>query len=117
MNRVILAIAGLLTLGACSLSEPTPPPAQPLTMADARQGQVLAQTYCASCHAIGDQGASPHSQAPPFRTLSRRYRISSLEEGFAEGVLVGHPDMPQFRLEPDQVDALIAYIYTVQEQH
>ena len=85
-------------------------------MADAAEGQQLAQTYCATCHAIGAEGASPHQMAPPFRTLSRDYPISSLEEAFAEGVLVGHPDMPEFRLEPDQIDALVAYITTIQDQ-
>jgi len=39
----------------------------------------------------------------------------ALEEAFAVGGLVCHPDMPAFRLEPEQVDALIAYIHTVQE--
>jgi hypothetical protein len=54
--------------------------------------------------------------APPFRTLSRNYPVTALEEAFAEGVLVGHPDMPEFHFEPDQVDAIVAYIITIQEE-
>jgi mono/diheme cytochrome c family protein len=54
--------------------------------------------------------------APPFRTLSRDYPVTALEEAFAEGILVGHPDMPEFRLEPEQIDAIVAYIQSIQAQ-
>jgi mono/diheme cytochrome c family protein len=114
MKHVLLALAAM-ALGACSLSDQAPPRAEPLTVSDAAAGQRIAETHCSTCHAIGADGVSPHESAPPFRTLSRNYRISALEEAFAEGALVGHPDMPEFRLEPDEVDALVAYIYTVQE--
>lgn len=115
MKQGLLALGAVLVLAGCS-SAPAPPPAEPLTMGDAAAGQRLAETHCATCHAIGSGGTSPHENAPAFRTLSRRYSISALEESFAEGVLVGHPDMPQFQLGPNEVDALIAYIYTVQEE-
>lgn len=115
MTHALYALAAALSLGACSLTAETPPRAAPLTVADAARGQRLAETHCSTCHAIGEDGTSPHDLAAPFRTLSRNYRISALEEAFAEGALVGHPDMPDFRLEPDEVDALIAYIHTVQE--
>jgi cytochrome c len=114
MKHALFALAAAVGLGACSLANEAPPGAEPLTVADAAEGQRLAETHCSTCHAIGAEGTSPHEQAPPFRTLSRNYRISALEEAFAEGALVGHPDMPEFRLEPDEVDALIAYIHTVQ---
>jgi mono/diheme cytochrome c family protein len=116
MKQAILAFVAVLALAGCSMADRSQPPlAERLTMADAARGQHLAETHCATCHAIGPDGVSPHGEAPPFRTLSRRYPISSLEEAFAEGVLVGHPDMPRFQLEPSDVDALIAYMYTVQE--
>lgn len=116
MRHVLIAIAAIAALAACSASQGAPPRAEPLTLADAAEGRQIAETHCAACHAIGAEGVSPHQMAPPFRTLSRNYPISSLEEAFAEGVLVGHPDMPEFRLEPPQIDALIAYITTVQEE-
>lgn len=113
--RYALHALAALGLSACSLTAEAPPPAEPLTVADAARGERLAETHCSTCHAIGQHGTSPHAQAPPFRTLSRNYPVSALEEAFAEGALVGHSDMPAFRLEPDDVDALIAYIHTVQE--
>ncbi len=39
-----------------------------------------------------------------------------LEEAFAEGVLVGHPDMPEFTLSAEDIDALLSYIQSVQER-
>jgi len=82
----------------------------------AETGRELAATYCAGCHAIGAAGASTHPASPPFRTLSQNYPIASLEEAFAEGVLSGHPDMPEFVFEPQQIDDLIAYIESVQRR-
>jgi mono/diheme cytochrome c family protein len=115
MKRALFAVAAGLALAACASDQTAPPRAERLTMADAAAGRRLAETHCSACHAIGAEGVSPHQMAPPFRTLSRDYPIESLAESFAAGVLVGHPDMPQFQLAPDEVDALIAYIQTVQE--
>ena len=116
MRHALFALAAALTLGACSVTSGTPPRAEPLTMADAAEGRRLAEIHCSTCHAIGEDGASRHPMAPPFRTLSREYPVTALEEAFAEGILVGHPDMPEFRLEPEQIDATVAYIQSIQEQ-
>ena len=83
--------------------------------ANARSGLEIAQTECASCHAIGSTGASSHPEALEFRRFSRFYPITDLAEALAEGIYVGHPDMPVFRFEPDEVDALIDYIKSIQE--
>lgn len=74
----------------------------------------MAENLCAPCHAIGRKGESPHADAIPFRQLSSKYPVSSLEEAFAEGIMVGHPDMPEWQFEPQQVRALLAYIEDVQ---
>jgi len=80
----------------------------------AEEGRRIAEINCATCHAIEATGESRHLMAPPFRTLSRSYPMNSLEEAFAEGILVGHPDMPEFQLEPAQIDHLIAYLNSIQ---
>lgn len=108
MRRLIIPIASLL-ISACAA---TPPSA--LTAREER-GRQIAEQNCSVCHAIGAQGESPAPEAPPFRTLSANYRVSNLEEALAEGISVGHPAMPQFQFEPDDVDALISYLQTIQE--
>jgi mono/diheme cytochrome c family protein len=83
--------------------------AQPLSPAEQR-GLVFVQTHCAQCHAIGKVGGSPLSIAPPFRTLHLKYPIETLEEAFGEGITTGHPTMPEFRLDPDQINDVISYL-------
>jgi mono/diheme cytochrome c family protein len=78
------------------------------------QGRSIAETRCISCHAIGETGESRNPEAPPLRTLSERYPVNALEEAFAEGMLVGHPGMPEFRFEPREIDALLAYLESIQ---
>jgi len=78
-------------------------------------GLEIANTQCAVCHAIGRKGASPHSDALEFRNFSKFYPIEHLGEALAEGIAVGHPDMPVFQFDPAEIDALIAYIEAVQD--
>lgn len=81
---------------------------------DVQRGLVLAKTHCAKCHSIDKAGPSPLAIAPPFRDLHKRYPIESLEEAFAEGVSTGHPTMPEFRFEPDQIGNLIAFLKSLE---
>ncbi|WP_158285005.1 c-type cytochrome [Hoeflea marina] len=91
--------------------------AQAQTDPDVGVGQVLVELNCSRCHATGLTGASPHSMAPPFRTLGERYPMDALEEAFASGhITSAHPDMPDFTATPDQIGAIIAYIASIQAQ-
>lgn len=79
-----------------------------------QRGQFFARTNCASCHSIDKVTASPLKLAPPFRTLHKRYPIESIAEALAEGISTGHPSMPEFQLEPDQINDLLSYMRTLQ---
>ena len=78
------------------------------------KGEVLVKQNCSRCHAIGKEGDSPHPQAPPFRTLSRKYPIQDIAESLAEGIVSGHPDMPVFVFNPRDVEAIIQYLQSIQ---
>jgi cytochrome c len=82
----------------------------------AGRGQSLLTINCARCHAVGRTGTSPHPEAPPFRTLSRRFKIEGLAEALAEGIFTGHPDMPEFVFEADEVGAIIEYLKSIQQR-
>jgi cytochrome c len=82
----------------------------------ARRGEALLITNCARCHAVGRSGVSPHPQAPPFRTLSRKFKVEGLAEALAEGISTGHPDMPEFVFEADEVGAIIEYLKSIQQR-
>ncbi len=79
-----------------------------------QRGMVFAKTNCAKCHSIDRATPSPLKIAPPFRTLHHRYPVDTLAEAFAEGIYTGHPTMPEFRLDPDQINDLIAYLKTLE---
>ena len=53
---------------------------------------------------------SPLAIAPPFRELHKKYPVESLEEALAEGIVTGHPTMPEFRLDPGQIRDFIAFL-------
>lgn len=77
-------------------------------------GQNIAQENCARCHAIGRLGDSPRDEAPPFRRLHERYEVDDLAEAFAEGIVVGHTDMPPFAFDQEQIEALLAYLKSLE---
>lgn len=79
-------------------------------------GQALARAECSRCHGIGRTDESPLEQAPPFRRLHQRYPIEHLAEAFAEGIVVGHTEMPAFQLDPAQIDALLAYLASLERR-
>jgi cytochrome c len=81
---------------------------------DQQRGKTFALNNCARCHSIDKVTSSPLKIAPPFRTLHNRYPIETIAEALAEGIQTGHPTMPEFRLDPDQIHDLLAYLKTLE---
>ena len=81
---------------------------------DQQRGKTFALNNCARCHAIDRVNESPLKIAPPFRTLHKRYPIETLAESLAEGIQTGHPTMPEFQLDPDQIHDLLSYLKTLE---
>ncbi|MEM5474016.1 cytochrome c [Hoeflea sp. AS60] len=108
-----LVAASLAVSALCVLSGANPASAQ--SDDGVKQGRELVEVNCGGCHGVGKADASPHEGAPPFRDLSDRFPIDALEEAFADGrIYSGHPDMPEFIATPEQVEAIIAYIASLQ---
>lgn len=80
-----------------------------------QRGLTFAKTNCAMCHAIRRSGSSPLRIAPPFRTLHHRYPVETLAEAFTEGILTGHPSMPQFQFDSAEISDLIAYLKSLEK--
>lgn len=78
------------------------------------RGKTFAINNCARCHAIDRVSQSPLKIAPPFRTLHKRYPVETLAEALAEGIQTGHPTMPEFQLDPDQINDLLSYLKTLE---
>lgn len=108
-SRTRRAVVGSVIAAASILcSSPTP-------ASNVGQGRRLAQLYCARCHAVDKVSPSPLRIAPPFRTLHERYPIEMLQEALAEGIVTGHPTMPEFRFDADQVGDFIAFLKTLEQ--
>jgi mono/diheme cytochrome c family protein len=80
----------------------------------AQRGLTIVRVQCERCHAVDKVSDSPLAIAPPFRTLHLKYPIESLERPLTEGIIAGHPTMPQFRFDRDQVGNIIAYLKTLE---
>jgi mono/diheme cytochrome c family protein len=105
MSRILMVLAALLAAPTWTAAIAAP---------DLKRGEALLAKNCAPCHAVGRTGDSPRKEAPAFRTLGQRYPIESLEEALAEGLMSGHPDMPEFSFDADDVGAIIAYLKSIQ---
>ncbi|MFD1190348.1 MULTISPECIES: c-type cytochrome [Phenylobacterium] len=103
----LLPILGLLTILAGAAHAQTP---------SASKGQKIAQTYCASCHAVGRTGKSPNPKSPPFRTLHDRYPVEDIQEALVEGISTGHHGMPEFTFDEASSNDLIAYLKTLERR-
>jgi mono/diheme cytochrome c family protein len=79
-----------------------------------QRGKAYARSHCARCHAIDRTARSPFQPAPPFRTLHQRYPIETLGESLAEGIDTGHPAMPGFQLDPNEIHDLLSYLKTLE---
>lgn len=82
---------------------------------DQERGQRLVSDNCGRCHAVGLEGKSTHEKAPPFREVVGRYPLDNLEEALAEGIMSGHPDMPEFTFKPGEIAAILAYFQTLKD--
>lgn len=84
-----------------------------LTPAEQR-GRNFVVNNCSRCHAVDKASPSPLKIAPPFRDLHRKYPIEMLQESLAEGIYTGHPTMPVFKLEPDQINDVLSYLKSLE---
>ena len=80
--------------------------------ADAKQGKVIAERWCASCHVVGrKQKRAPTDQAPPFASLAAKPDFGA--DKLALLLLKPHPNMPKLALSRFEVGDLAEYILTL----
>ena len=78
-----------------------------------QRGKLIAQGLCSRCHAIETIGDSPHPAAPRF-VSGHSDRSEQARATNSRGLLTGHEDMPMFRFDRDDADAMVAYIRSIQ---
>ena len=105
------AAAGVVGLGVL-LSSPVRAQDQQVT----RGMQVFADQKCSICHAIGGKGNTKGPLDDVGRKLSPddiRLWITNAKEMAAKTKATRKPEMKQFTLPKDDVDALVAYLRTL----
>jgi cytochrome c len=115
---LLIAVAGVTQQARADPAKEAAAPkaaASPTERGNPKLGYAIAKEYCTKCHSIEKYGASPLAIAPPFRDLHLRYPVEDLAESLGEGIRTGHPSMPEFRFDPDQIENFIAYLKTLEQ--
>jgi mono/diheme cytochrome c family protein len=99
LHRVI-ACLGLTTILWCSPLEQA--------LADAANGERLAQQWCASCHVIASDQKQASADVPTFSTIARTSGFS--RDKLAFFLLDPHPKMPNMSLTRNEATDLADYI-------
>jgi mono/diheme cytochrome c family protein len=77
------------------------------------RGKTILQEKCGRCHAVEVVGESPLKIAPPMRDIYARFVPRELQEELLEGKVSRHKEMPQIEFSPEDVDAVLAYLYAL----
>jgi mono/diheme cytochrome c family protein len=101
-------VIGLLVVGAAAVSA-----------ADAKRGeQLYAEQKCGMCHSIGDKG----NKKGPLDGVASKYSADELRQWIvdAKGMTAKakaprKPEMKNYTLSKDDVDALVAYMQTLKK--
>jgi mono/diheme cytochrome c family protein len=76
-------------------------------------GAAYANQYCASCHAIADEDASPEHTAPRFKDVANTSGMTAT--ALTVWLQTSHPTMPNIILEPNDVSNVVAYILSLKD--
>lgn len=99
-------MAASLAAGALVFEFHAPAEAQ---VGAAAAGRRLAQEWCSDCHAIG---ADPRAGSMSLGSIARL--PTTTQFSLRAFLLSPHPTMPNFRLSPQQIDDVVAYILSLQ---
>jgi mono/diheme cytochrome c family protein len=80
--------------------------------ADAVQGKIVAERWCAGCHIVEhEQKSATTDQAPPFASIAKTSDFGA--NRLALLLLKPHPNMPKLTLSRAEVADLAEYILTL----
>lgn len=102
MNHIRLPLFAILAAVSALLSAP------PAGAADARNGEQLAQRWCAACHVVQSAQRTASADAPPFEEMAKRPTFT--ENGLATFLISTHQKMPDMNLTRAEAADIAAYI-------
>jgi cytochrome c len=102
LSGVLFAMAPLLWLGTAVAQE----------RGDPQSGLALARQSCSECHVVGnDRG--PDRRAASFVTIANAPGMT--ETALYAFLQTSHRNMPNIRLEPDEMRNVVAYILSLKK--
>ena len=72
------------------------------------QGLVLAERFCAQCHAVQKDRQSTNASAPPFGVIAAIPGMTTI--ALVAALNTSHRTMPNINLSPDDQADIVAYI-------
>jgi cytochrome c len=72
------------------------------------RGEVLSQQWCSQCHAVEPGQQSPNPKAPVFSAIAAE--PSATEYSLHVFLQTTHTTMPNFKIDPDDIDDIVGYI-------
>ena len=114
----ILAFAALI-LGACNtVAAPAAPGAASAKAVapEVQGGYDFAQAHCSTCHAVVPLKLSPNPESPPFQAIVSRPGLTGATLKTFLRDSHNFPEIMDFDIDSDQIDALAAYMLTLQER-
>ena len=72
------------------------------------RGEILSQQWCSRCHAVEPGQPSPNPKAPAFSAIAAE--PSATEYSLHVYLQTTHATMPNFRIDPDDIDDIVSYI-------
>jgi mono/diheme cytochrome c family protein len=99
--RLSLLVAGLCSVAAVAHASPS-------------RGEALAQRWCVECHATKPGQQSPNPKAPSFPAIANE--PSATEYSLRVFLKTPHATMPNFKMEPDDINDLVGYIRSLKQQ-
>jgi cytochrome c len=82
--------------------------------ADAARGQILSQQWCSQCHGVRPNQLSANPKAPTFSAIA--LEPSATEYSLRTFLRTPHQTMPNFIINPDDIDAIVGYIRSLKFQ-
>ena len=78
---------------------------------DPQAGATYAKQYCARCHAIANEDASPEHTAPRWKDVANTSGMTAT--ALTVWLQTSHPTMPNIIIAPNDMRNVVAYILSL----
>ena len=107
MRKLSMALGAAAIIGAATISVGIGS-----ASADALDGQIIAERWCAACHLVGPDQTRASDGVPTFADIAQRVDVTA--DGLRAFLASPHPMMPDMALTRNEIRDLVVYIKTLE---